>query len=185
MGSQRVGHDWATFTQSWVLGLHWKLRVLTTGPPGKSWYCHSVLKFLFIYFWPQYSESWALCRRCKRHSVGKIPWRRAWHPSPVFSPGESHGQKILEGCSPRGCKCRTRLKPLACSAHLGSWFPRPGIGSTPLSVEAQILSHWTTREVACNSFVTGVAVSLILRSTTHILLWYWLFSTCLGVSIVC
>ena len=23
--------------------------------------------------------------------VGKIPWRRAWQPTPVFLPGESHG----------------------------------------------------------------------------------------------
>ena len=34
--------------------------------------------------------------------VGKIPWRRAWQPSPVFLPGESHGQGSLAGCSPRG-----------------------------------------------------------------------------------
>ena len=24
--------------------------------------------------------------------VGKIPWRRAWHPTPGFLPGKSHGQ---------------------------------------------------------------------------------------------
>ena len=33
--------------------------------------------------------------RCRRHGflclVGKIPWRRAWQPTPVFLPGESHG----------------------------------------------------------------------------------------------
>ena len=33
--------------------------------------------------------------------MGKIPWRRAWQPSPVFLPGESHGQRILAGCSLR------------------------------------------------------------------------------------
>ena len=32
--------------------------------------------------------------------VGKIPWRRAWQPTPVFLPGESHGQRSLEGYSP-------------------------------------------------------------------------------------
>ena len=31
--------------------------------------------------------------------VGKIPWRKEWQPTPVFLPGESHGQKILAGCS--------------------------------------------------------------------------------------
>jgi len=25
--------------------------------------------------------------------VRKIPWRRKWQPSPVFLPGESHGQR--------------------------------------------------------------------------------------------
>ena len=25
--------------------------------------------------------------------VGKVPWRRAWQPTPVFLPGESHGQR--------------------------------------------------------------------------------------------
>ena len=27
--------------------------------------------------------------------VGKIPWRRAWLPTPVFLPGESHGQRSM------------------------------------------------------------------------------------------
>ena len=31
---------------------------------------------------------------------GKILWRRAWQPTPVFSPGESHGQRSLAGYSP-------------------------------------------------------------------------------------
>ena len=29
--------------------------------------------------------------------------RRQWHPTPVFLPGKSHGQRSLEGCSPWGC----------------------------------------------------------------------------------
>ena len=33
-----------------------------------------------------------------------IPWRRAWQPTPVFLPGESHGQRNLEGYSPQSCK---------------------------------------------------------------------------------
>ena len=32
--------------------------------------------------------------------VGKIPWRRARQPTPVFLPGESHGQRSLVGYSP-------------------------------------------------------------------------------------
>ena len=43
---------------------------------------------------------------CRRHEfdprVRKIPWRRRWLPTPVFLPGESHGQRSLSGYSPRG-----------------------------------------------------------------------------------
>ena len=49
--------------------------------------------------------------RCRRRGrlgfcpwVGKIPWRRAWRPTPVFLPGESHGQSSLEDYSPWGHK---------------------------------------------------------------------------------
>ena len=48
------------------------------------------------------------CRRHKRCRfdswVGKIPWRRAWQPTPVFSPGETDRQWSVEGCGPQGCK---------------------------------------------------------------------------------
>ena len=36
--------------------------------------------------------------------VGKIPWRRKWQSSPVFLPGEFHGQRSLVGYSPWGRK---------------------------------------------------------------------------------
>ena len=32
----------------------------------------------------------------------KIPWRRKWQPTPVFLPGEFHGQRSLAGYSPWG-----------------------------------------------------------------------------------
>ena len=36
--------------------------------------------------------------------VGKICWRRLWQPTPIFLPGESHGQRSLAGYSPQGHK---------------------------------------------------------------------------------
>ena len=36
--------------------------------------------------------------------VGKIPGWREWQPTPVFLPGESHGQRSLVGYSPQGHK---------------------------------------------------------------------------------
>ena len=38
------------------------------------------------------------------YNVYIIPWRRAWQPSPIFLPGESHGQMSLVGYSPGGCR---------------------------------------------------------------------------------
>jgi len=40
--------------------------------------------------------------------VRKIPWRRKWHPTPVFLPGECHGLKRPVGYSPWGCKSWTQ-----------------------------------------------------------------------------
>ena len=34
--------------------------------------------------------------------LGKVPWRRGRLPTPVFWPGESHGQRSLEGHGPWG-----------------------------------------------------------------------------------
>ena len=48
------------------------------------------------------------CRKRRRRGfdpwVRKILWRREWQPTPVFLPGESHGQRSLAGYSPGGCK---------------------------------------------------------------------------------
>ena len=41
---------------------------------------------------------------CNAEDPGLIPWRREWQPSPVFWPGESHGQRSLTGYSPWGRK---------------------------------------------------------------------------------
>ena len=34
--------------------------------------------------------------------VRRVPWRRAWQPTPVFLPGESYGQGSLVGYSSWG-----------------------------------------------------------------------------------
>ena len=36
--------------------------------------------------------------------IRKIPWRKNWQPTPVFLPGEFHGQRSLAGYSPWDCK---------------------------------------------------------------------------------
>ena len=74
-GSQRVGHDWETSLSLSFPG----------GPSGKEPACSRGKTRRF--------DPWG----------GKIPWRRAWQPTPVFLPGKSHGQGLV-GYSPKGLK---------------------------------------------------------------------------------
>ena len=46
---------------------------------------------------PYYSSALCVVVTC-------LCWRRQWQPTPVLSPGKSHGQRSLVGCSPWGCK---------------------------------------------------------------------------------
>ena len=50
--------------------------------------------------------------------VEKIPWRRAWQPTPVFLQGESHGQRSLVGCIHGVTKSQTRLRQISMHALL-------------------------------------------------------------------
>ena len=49
--------------------------------------------------------------------VRKIPWSRKWQPTPVFLPGEPHGQKSLEGYGPCGHK-ESDMTEDACMLHV-------------------------------------------------------------------
>ena len=80
------------------------------------WVIYIYIFFIHLMYIYQMSESISLprwhCRketacwrrRCKRREfhpwVGKIPWRRAWQPTPVFLPGEYHEQRSLPGYGP-------------------------------------------------------------------------------------
>ena len=72
-------------------------------------------------------ESACQCKRCKRLGsdpwVRKIPWRRAWQPTPIFLPGESHGQRRLVGYSPWS---RKELDMTQCT-HTGICLPIPSV----------------------------------------------------------
>ena len=57
---------------------------------------------------PWWFRRWRSRLQCGRPGfspwVGKIPWRRAWQPTPVFLPGKFHGERSLVGYSPCSCK---------------------------------------------------------------------------------
>ena len=65
---------------------------------------------------PSGKEPACQCRTHKRCGfdpwVGKIPWRRAWQPIPVFLPGESHGQGSLADYLHGVTKSQIRLERL-------------------------------------------------------------------------
>ena len=54
--------------------------------------------------WISGKEPACQCRRHKKHGFNpwarKIPWRRAWQPTPVLLLGEFHAQRSLVGYSP-------------------------------------------------------------------------------------
>ena len=84
-------------------------------------------------------ESTCQCRKCKRHGfhpwVGKIPWRRAWQPTPIFLPGESHRQRSLEGYTPQGRRAGHSWSDLVCTWLVNFFFQSSFYGtSKPLNV---------------------------------------------------
>ena len=97
MGSQRVGHDWAT-------ELNWKeftqVALVVKNPSANT-------------------------GRPKRHRfdpwVGKIPWRRAQQPIPVFLPAESHDRGAWLAAVHRVAQNLIWLKWLSTHACKGSY----------------------------------------------------------------
>ena len=65
--------------------------------------------------------------------VGKIPWRRLWQPTPVFLPGESHGQRSLAGYSSWGHKDLDRPEATARTQLLTRELIRDLRGFCPLA----------------------------------------------------
>ena len=79
MGLQRVGHDWATVTFTMHGKRAYQVVLVVKNPSANA----GDMRHGF--------DPW----------VEKIPWRRAWPPTPVFLLGESHGQGSLLQSSQR------------------------------------------------------------------------------------
>ena len=81
--------------------------VFTKSCPFSIYMISSVPSFKLPLSSPQFNPNWyCQCWIYKRGGfdpyAGKIPWRRAWQPTPVFLSGEFHGQRSLAGYSPWG-----------------------------------------------------------------------------------
>ena len=57
--------------------------------------------YVCVCVYPWWLRWYRICLQCKRPEfdpwVRKISWRRKWHPTLVFLPGEFHGQRSLAG----------------------------------------------------------------------------------------
>ena len=91
--------------------------------------------------WLSGKESACQCRRCKRRGfhpwVRKIPWSRRWQPTPVFLPGKFHGERSLEGYSPRGHK---RVGHIWALTHI-IMFKDPS-QQMPDDLQMSLSEHW-------------------------------------------
>ena len=137
MGSQRVGHDWVTsfhFTSLHFTSLqgtsnakpsrhlpfanfwsgragHWKAKQKTS-KTLTSFHRLMVLGASQVALMIEHLAANA-------GDMGSIPgsrrfpWSRTWQPTPVFLPGESHGQRSLAGYGPEGCRVKQDWSNLA------------------------------------------------------------------------
>ena len=88
--------------------------------------CIHISLLFFIFFWvitehwvefPVINSLFALVTYCIHNNADtSIPWRRTWQPTPVFLPGESHGQRAWWATVHSIAKSQTRLKWL--STHI-------------------------------------------------------------------
>ena len=76
---------------------------------------------LLVHIVAQMVKNLLQCRRARFDPwVRKIPWRRKWLLAAVFLPGKLHGQRILVGYRPWGCKESAITEGLTLSHFHGS-----------------------------------------------------------------
>ena len=82
-----------------VLGLG--LWALTTMAPGFNSLLKELRSCRLVVGFPWWLSNTGSTCQCRRREFdpwfGKTPWRRKWQRTPVLLPGESHGQRSLEG----------------------------------------------------------------------------------------
>ena len=117
-----------------------------------------------LHKWCNGKESACQCRRHKRHGfhpwVGKIPWKMKWHPTPVFFPGKSHGQRSLAGYSLWGHKESDTAEHECARAHAHT---RRYQTKSEQNFPAVVSSFWRVR--VSKWVFQGVAFMFFLLST--------------------
>ena len=109
------------------------------------------------------------CLQCGRLGfnpwVGKIPWRRKGHPTPVLLPGKFHGWRSLAGYSPLGRKESDTTEWL----HLMSFIERVRIKIGTLTYKHFSLKQWSTAVIG--STITNHFILICISSNFSEKLW--------------
>ena len=90
----------------------WEWLLMGSGSFFGWWKCFGIRQRWWWYGLPSWPKGLRTClpmqeRLTDAGSIpgsGRYPGGRAWQPTPVYSPGESHGQRSLVGYSPWGHK---------------------------------------------------------------------------------
>ena len=123
-----------------------------------------------------------------------MPWRRAWEPTPVFLPGESHEQRSLAGYSPWRHKEsdtteRARTLLVSCRGYYwpaGMYSPSRPISHLVVSWLHQIFSTLgrcgndcfvlTTKKylsgIGFTFLAYSISVNITIWGTQRLIYWY-------------
>ena len=131
------------------------------------WY---VYKYKELSRWLSGRESACQCMNHRRHEfdpwIRKIPWRRKWHPSPVFLPGKSHGHRSLAGCSP-WCHKSDRTEHTRTHAHTHMQHCQKAI---QMKFVTQNFNN--SEIIGCIYFVLNPVYTLSFENLVCV--WYWI-----------
>ena len=111
--------------------------------------------------------------------VRKIPWRREWLPTPIFLPGELHGQRSLVDYSPWGCTQSNTTERLTVSLHFTG-----DINTTlhfSLGEKNGMVCTWKLQEIHFLSFF--FLLLIISYFLFFLFLLYFTLQYCIGFAI--
>ena len=120
-----------------------RILVLTTG-------------FLVAQWWWALLTKQEACKRCVFDPwVGKIPWRRAWQPTPVSLPGESLGQRSWRVTVRRVAKIRLRWQNACRHACVFIFLRTDGVLCSPNPCEPKVEKLWLSANLLSSSSLSG------------------------------
>ena len=109
----------------WILCCNfWPYKIAFKNDIQKAHIFYLIIISSFCIGFPQWLSRQKILLQCRRHRrhrfkpwIGKILWRRKWQSTPVFLPGEFHGQKSLAGYSLWGHKVLGMSEHMAYKTH--------------------------------------------------------------------